>query len=216
MAELKDGQVIPLPLLTRRTFCRMSLTGLGLAILPACGGDPLERVGTGLIEDPTSNLGGEPDLATPDPGNAGPGDMATRGATSRDMAPRGGPGAPDMATPMQMGSCPNGAADTGTAPGAIAVNTAVYVKARNAFLCHDGGGFFAISSRCTHNGVTLNGWSGSSFHCNRHGANFSYTGAVQNGPSGGPLDHYLLCTLANGNIGIATGTIVAAGQRYML
>ena len=48
------------------------------------------------------------------------------------------------------------------------------------FIVRDAGGLYAVSSRCTHQGVTLTAQS-TKFHCAAHGADFSLTGAVPDG-----------------------------------
>ncbi len=46
------------------------------------------------------------------------------------------------------------------------------------------GSYIAVASACTHQGVTVQyAASAHQFHCPGHGANFSETGTVQNGPA---------------------------------
>ncbi len=53
------------------------------------------------------------------------------------------------------------------------------------------GTFLAVSSACTHQGTQVGYVSSSnSFHCPNHGANFSSTGAVTNGPATSNLTQY--------------------------
>ncbi len=53
------------------------------------------------------------------------------------------------------------------------------------------GTFIAVSAACTHEGTTVQFQSGSSsFYCPNHGARFSSTGAVTNGPATKALTQY--------------------------
>ncbi|MCB0790746.1 MAG: Rieske (2Fe-2S) protein [Flavobacteriales bacterium] len=46
------------------------------------------------------------------------------------------------------------------------------------------GNYIAVAAACTHQGVTVQYQASSHrFHCNGHGANFSESGVVQNGPA---------------------------------
>ena len=47
------------------------------------------------------------------------------------------------------------------------------------------------------------------FHCSAHGADFSLTGAVLDGPTSTALPHYTLCLLANGNVGLQTTKVAS-------
>jgi cytochrome b6-f complex iron-sulfur subunit len=53
------------------------------------------------------------------------------------------------------------------------------------------GEFIAVSAACTHEGVNVQFQSSSNrFHCPAHGANFTTSGSVQNGPANSPLTKY--------------------------
>ncbi len=57
------------------------------------------------------------------------------------------------------------------------------------------GTFIAVSQACTHQGQTVMYQSaGNNFHCNAHGASFSSSGSVTNGPANTALKQYT-CTL---------------------
>ena len=61
------------------------------------------------------------------------------------------------------------------------------------------GDYIAVSAACTHEGVNVQFQSSSNrFHCPAHGANFTTTGTVQNGPANSPLTKYN--TSLSGNI----------------
>jgi cytochrome b6-f complex iron-sulfur subunit len=53
------------------------------------------------------------------------------------------------------------------------------------------GSFLAVSAACTHAGTNVNYVaSNNSFHCPNHGANFSSSGGVTNGPATSSLTQY--------------------------
>jgi cytochrome b6-f complex iron-sulfur subunit len=53
------------------------------------------------------------------------------------------------------------------------------------------GTYVAVSSACTHAGVTVDfDAAGNRFHCASHGSNFALDGSVINGPAGTPLRRY--------------------------
>ena len=53
------------------------------------------------------------------------------------------------------------------------------------------GAYIAVTSACTHEGTTVSFDSGNNrFHCSNHGANFSTTGAVLNGPANTDLQQF--------------------------
>ena len=53
------------------------------------------------------------------------------------------------------------------------------------------GEYIAVSAACTHEGVNVQFQSSNNrFHCTAHGANFSTSGTVQNGPANSPLTKY--------------------------
>jgi cytochrome b6-f complex iron-sulfur subunit len=60
------------------------------------------------------------------------------------------------------------------------------------------GNYIAVASKCTHQGTTVNFEANNNrFRCPNHGAVFSTTGAVVNGPASEPLTQYK--TELNGN-----------------
>ena len=113
-----------------------------------------------------------------------------------------------------MGTCPTtGATDVGAAS-TFQTGKPVYFSSGNFFVVRDSGGLYALTARCTHQGVTVNG-SSSGFSCPAHGATFDINGAVTSGPASTPLVHYAMCTTANGNVGVNKAMTVAASVRLM-
>src|SRR5262249_47399953 len=94
------------------------------------------------------------------------------------------------------------------------MNTPVYVSTGRFFVVRDAGGLYALTAKCTHEGVICV-VSGGGFVCNRHGAEFTFDGAVTMGPAIFPLVHYGMCTLAGGHVGVQTTMTVAASTRLM-
>jgi Rieske Fe-S protein len=90
----------------------------------------------------------------------------------------------------------------------------------NVMIGRDAGGFYAISSLCTHECCDLN--ERGTFttangtpvvHCGCHGSEFSYDGAVVHGPANAPLAAYALTLGCDGNLYVDTTKIVAHTQR---
>jgi Rieske Fe-S protein len=228
MKPLQRGQSIPLTELadrlrepTRRDFCKGALAGAALLGVPACsssGGYP--RVGTGGI-DPggTDPGGGVLDLALPG-GGGHPLDLAGPLPPSADLA-QPNPPPPDLTMlppppdlTMPVGNCPVGISDTGTAPAQVAQSTAVYTgDTLGIFLCRDGGGLYALSAVCTHQGCAVS-FRGSEFRCPCHGAIFSFNGDALSGPNNGPLVHFPLCLTGGGTLGVDPNNNVDPAQRY--
>jgi cytochrome b6-f complex iron-sulfur subunit len=92
------------------------------------------------------------------------------------------------------------------------LNKPVYFASKNVFVVRDTNGLYALTARCTHQGVTVVAHT-SNFFCPGHGATFSFNGDVTLGPAATPLQHYAMCTLANGNVGVNMGMPVAKTVR---
>ena|SRR5450432_3421474 len=125
---------------------------------------------------------------------------------------------PDASLPPDAGSGSSGTCGTGTdvgLPATFTLNTPVYIASGRFFVVRDSGGLFAVSARCTHQGVTV-GISGSQYRCPAHGATFMFNGTVTGGPTSTSLSHFSMCTLANGHVGVAPGTTVPAATRLMV
>ncbi len=137
------------------------------------------------------------------------------------VASCGGNSSPSMPdAPMKpidgqtMGTCPTtGATDVGAAS-TFVTGRPVYFSSGNFFVVRDSGGLYALTARCTHQGVTVVATS-TDFRCPAHGATFDFNGAVTNGPASTPLVHYAMCTTANGHVGVQTSMTVAASVRLM-
>lgn len=111
-----------------------------------------------------------------------------------------------------MGTCPTtGATDVGAAS-TFLTGKPVYFSQGNFFVVRDAMGLYALTARCTHQGVTV-GVSGSQFLCPAHGATFTFNGAVTGGPTNTPLVHFAMCTTANGRVGVQSSMTVAANVR---
>jgi nitrite reductase/ring-hydroxylating ferredoxin subunit len=123
----------------------------------------------------------------------------------------------DTGTPIDSGpgaSCPaSGTTDVG-APGAFVAGKPVYVASGNFFVVRDSGGLYALTARCTHEGVTVED-TGTELLCRRHRATFTYDGDVTNGPAFVPLVHYEMCTLSNGHVGVVVSHTVSKAQRLL-
>jgi thiosulfate dehydrogenase (quinone) large subunit len=70
-----------------------------------------------------------------------------------------------------------------------------------AVLLRDGGAYRAFKRACTHQGTNVDWQSGSgSFYCSNHGARFSATGDVLNGPATRPLRPIEVSVAADGSV----------------
>ncbi len=75
--------------------------------------------------------------------------------------------------------------------GPLATNGGFLVSNRIIVARTTAGSFLAVSAICTHEGTTIQYQSGSNnFRCPNHGATFSSTGQVTNGPANRPLTQY--------------------------
>jgi cytochrome b6-f complex iron-sulfur subunit len=100
------------------------------------------------------------------------------------------------------------------APDSFMTGTAVFFPTYNIFVLRDGGGLYAMSGLCTHQGGYLQQVN-DFLHCFLHNANFDLDGAVLSGPAPRALDHYALCLLATGNVGLDPNTTVAPATRLV-
>jgi nitrite reductase/ring-hydroxylating ferredoxin subunit len=124
---------------------------------------------------------------------------------------------PDASLPPPDAGSGSATCGTGTdvgAPTAFVLDTPMYFSSGKFFVVRDSGGLFAVSARCTHQGVTI-AVSGSQYRCPSHGATFMFNGTVTGGPTSTSLPHFSMCTLANGHVGVMPGTTVPAATRLM-
>ena len=124
----------------------------------------------------------------------------------------GGVDAAGSSPDAMMGAvCAGTPTDVG-APTAFTLNTPVYFASGRFFVVRDAGGVYAFTASCTHEGVTC-AVSGTKIRCPRHGALFTFNGAIVSGPVSKPLVHYSMCTMASGHLGVTTSSIVPATTR---
>lgn len=125
---------------------------------------------------------------------------------------------PSADAPSGSGACSTSGVDVGAAS---TYTQGVPVLTKRLVVMRDANGFYAMSAACTHEGqlvcigtTTSCNSTGTDLYCVRHGAAFSFTGAVVHGPANTPLPHYAMCTLANGNLGVLTTMTVPASTRF--
>ncbi len=92
--------------------------------------------------------------------------------------------------------------DLTTAAYASLKNVGSYVYSGNVLVAHiKNGSYIALSKVCTHEGTTVQYVAGSdSIYCPNHGAKFTTTGAVTQGPANNPLTQYKTILSTDGNI----------------
>jgi Rieske Fe-S protein len=133
----------------------------------------------------------------------------------------GGGGSPD-ASPADASAavCTTDGMDVGPAS-AFVVGTPVYIDSGLFYVVRDSGGLYAMSALCTHQGAltcigTAAGCTATGANvifCPRHGAVFSFDGTVVRGPAARTLDHFAMCDLSNGHVGVLASVKVAASVR---
>jgi cytochrome b6-f complex iron-sulfur subunit len=173
------------PALTRRHFCALSAAGA----VAACS--------DGVLPIQTGGLGGTGgDDQQPDASQANPPDAGSGSGSNPDAS---------------VGTCSGTETDVG-APSSFTTGNPIYFSSNKFFVVRDAQGLYALTARCTHEGATCVVQSGE-FFCPRHGAEFTFTGAIIAGPVSSPLKHYAMCTLANGHVAVNTGMTVSASTR---
>jgi nitrite reductase/ring-hydroxylating ferredoxin subunit len=174
---------------SRRDFCAFACLGAAGATFAACFSDGTGAVGTGGLNGSDGNNSVDASNVThPDASGSGSGSGSGSAAT-----------------------CSGTYVDVG-APTTFTMNVPKLVSGSSVFIVRDANGLYALSSKCTHQGVSLTAQS-TRFYCSAHGATFSLVGAVTGGPTSKALQHYSLCTLANGNVGLQTSIKVDASTR---
>lgn len=180
-----------LAVLSRREVCSAFASCVGLVLVASCTDGDLGAIQTGPLGGPDGPHGGGPDGGMP------PSDAHVPPSDSGSMA-----------------TCPtSGATDVGM-PSTFISNSPVYFAAGNFFVVRDSGGLYALTAKCTHEGATCRVQSGV-LYCPRHGAEFTYNGAVISGPVVTGLVHYAMCTLGNGHVAVVTSQHVASSQRLV-
>ena len=92
------------------------------------------------------------------------------------------------------------------------MGTLTYVAAIPAFVGRDANGLYAMYPLCTHSVGNLTN-SGGQLTCTVHGAKFSLTGDVLQGPATMPLPHFDVCLNAKGNVAVDSDIVVPASTR---
>jgi nitrite reductase/ring-hydroxylating ferredoxin subunit len=134
------------------------------------------------------------------------------GTLPPDAAGSNNPPPPDGG--MQAGACSGTNVDVGLASSFL-VNKPQKFGSPNYFIVmRDANGLYAMTSKCPHQHVVVND-TGSQFHCPAHGADFTYNGAVLDGPTSKSLVHYAMCTLPNGHVGVQISMQVSASTRLV-
>lgn len=181
---------------SRRHFCGGVASCLGIAfVAAACADDDTTLIQTGGLN--------------------GPDGEQNKGSGSGSNPPLdAGVTQPDAGSGSSGATCPaTGATDVG-APSTFTLNKPKYFSSGNYFVVRDSGGLYALTARCTHDGVTISAET-SDFYCPAHGATFNFNGTVTQGPAFSPLVHYAMCTLSNGNVGVIKSQTVAQSQRLV-
>ena len=184
--------------ISRRKFCALAGAGTVGIVLAACT-DGEHAIETGPLG------GGEPDAPS---------------APNPDAHPTGNPdagaGSPDAPSGVACSGTP---IDVGTAS-SYTLNSPRYFSNGRFFVVKDSGGFYAMSALCTHEGaITCVGTSsscsvsGTKIFCPRHGALFTFNGAIISGPVITPLGHFAMCNTSSGNLGVMTNQSAPASAR---
>ncbi|OGO12469.1 MAG: hypothetical protein A2Z66_09615 [Chloroflexi bacterium RBG_13_66_10] len=97
-------------------------------------------------------------------------------------------------------------------PAEYPVGAVASIPEARAVLIHDEGGFYALSSACTHLGCKL-GTETSPLECPCHGSRFSEQGRVIRGPASRPLTALALSLTSDGRLLVETGTLAPVEQR---
>ena len=98
-------------------------------------------------------------------------------------------------------------------PGEIQDKTFAAVEGHAVAIAHEGGIYFALSSKCTHQGCGLIITKGSStIDCPCHGAQYHLDGSVSMPPAKNPLTHYAIRINGEGLIEVDPGSSPKADE----
>lgn len=101
--------------------------------------------------------------------------------------------------------------------GALNVPTG-QAKGMSIFVCHDGGGYYALDAGCTHLGCDVGlktaGDLKQGFLCPCHGATYDADGLMPTSPAPSPLTHYLVCGEPSGTLVVDLNTTVDPKTRF--
>jgi nitrite reductase/ring-hydroxylating ferredoxin subunit len=173
--------------ISRRDFCAFACLGIAL---PACLDGDHGAIQTGGLTGSDGTL--LPDASVPGDGMQGGGD--------------GGVAA----------SCSGSFFDVGAASSFVLNQPKQFNSPNYIFVVRDAAGLYAMTTKCPHKQVILNNYSGSTFFCPAHGAQFHLDGSVLPfGPTSKSLTHYAMCTISGGHVGVETSMIVSATQRLV-
>jgi Rieske Fe-S protein len=146
--------------------------------------------------------------ALADGGSTGGGDGGVRADGGSDAsAPR------DAGADTGPTGCVATGYDTGSPPSAFAMGTITYVSSvPPVFVGRDANGIYAMGALCTHSIGNFQQSNGQ-LVCLVHGARFSFTGQVLQGPATIDLPHFDACINAKGNVAVDQTIIVPSSTR---
>ena len=198
-------------MMTRRELLIAGGVGAVAACAPGAAHSPFDYGVAPGIDEPRP-----PDLASRPPDLATATDLASSDLAQPNDLTAADSGAADLAQPRDLspsadgGTCP-GTVNAGAVSG-IAVGTARLVAPSHLFVCRDAGGYYAMTSICTHQGCDVSAMP-QNFTCPCHGSVFDLDGNVMQGPAGTPLRHYALCIDGSGNAIVNPGQVVPSSAR---
>jgi len=137
-----------------------------------------------------SDSGGDPVHPVPDAGTDAPVDAPTKPGCAVAGFDVGPPGSFAMGTVTHIAGVPGG----------------------GAYVGRDAGGLYAMYAFCTHS-VGNFSVSATQLTCLVHGARFSLTGDVLQGPATVALPHFSICLNSKGNVAVDSNVIVPSALR---
>ncbi len=195
-----------LPVIQPTAFERRAfLLGLVGATVAACASEA-----TSTPQRSSSSSGGPAPTASNGADASSPGVEAGAEEGGRPL-----PGLDAGEEPVDAASapgCPIAGYDSGGVPTSFAMNTVTYVAAAGAYVGRDAGGLYGMYALCTHSVGNMR-IDPAQLVCLVHGARFSLTGAVLQGPANVPLPHFSICLNAKGNVAVDTKVIVPSTTR---